>query len=80
MPGPTNTSIQPLFSSFNSAYRLTLRALSASVRHHPSATRNLRSLYRPTFREAATVLQRYNENRSVEDRTWLREWNDRREN
>jgi len=39
-----------------SLYRLTLRAISASVLHQPSAARNMRLLYRPIFEDAATRL------------------------
>ncbi|KAH7106597.1 hypothetical protein BKA62DRAFT_687595 [Auriculariales sp. MPI-PUGE-AT-0066] len=38
-----------------SVYRLFLRALSASVLHKSSATRLLRRLYRPVFREAGVA-------------------------
>jgi len=44
--------------SFTSLYRLFLRASSAAVLHHRAATRNIRTLWRPTFREAAVVIRR----------------------
>jgi len=42
--------------SFTSLYRLFLRASSASVLHHRAATRYVRTLWKPTFREAAVVI------------------------
>jgi hypothetical protein len=41
--------------SFTSLYRLFLRASSASVLHHRTATRHVQTLWKPTFREAAVV-------------------------
>jgi hypothetical protein len=65
--------------TFTSLYRLLLRATSASVLHHTSATRGLRQLWRPTFREASKVFRRLNDEscektereKSLE---WLRVW------
>lgn len=75
---PTSDALtRPLNASFNSAYRLTLRALSAGVRHHPTATRNLRRLYRPAFREARKLLHEYTGNPSDEAGARLRDWNER---
>ncbi len=42
--------------SFTSLYRLFLRVSSASVLHHRAATRYVRTLWKPTFREAAVVI------------------------
>ncbi|KAF8331459.1 uncharacterized protein EI90DRAFT_3057998 [Cantharellus anzutake] len=39
-----------------SLYRLTLRAISASVLNQPTATRNLRFLYRPIFEDVVMKL------------------------
>lgn len=47
----------PLPPTFTSVYRLFLRASSAAVLHHKVATRHLRLLWRPTFREAARVIR-----------------------
>ena len=44
--------------SFTSSYRLFLRASSASVLHHRAATRYVRTLWKPTFREAAVVIHK----------------------
>ncbi len=44
--------------SFTSSYRLFLRASSASVLHHRAATRYVRTLWKPTFREAAVVIRK----------------------
>ncbi|KAI9465198.1 hypothetical protein BJY52DRAFT_1114044 [Lactarius psammicola] len=44
--------------SFTSVYRLLLRTSSAAVLHHKSATRYVRTLWKPTFREAATIILR----------------------
>jgi hypothetical protein len=44
--------------SFTSLYRLFLRASSAAVLHHRVAARNIRTLWKPTFREAAVVIRR----------------------
>lgn len=64
--------------SFISSYRLTLRALSASVRHHPTSARNLRSLYRPVFRDTAAKLhQQHAATKASETQRELYEWNRR---
>lgn len=55
---------------FRSLYRLTLRALSASVLHQPAATRNLRSTFQGVFRDHAAKLSTL----SQEEETI---WNDR---
>jgi hypothetical protein len=65
--------------TFTSLYRLVLRATSASVLHHTSATRGLRQLWRPTFQEASKVIRQLNDEfcekaereKSLE---WLRVW------
>ncbi|KAJ8503352.1 hypothetical protein ONZ45_g10935 [Pleurotus djamor] len=66
-------------SSFKSAYRLLLRACSASVLHHRGATRNLRKLYRPTFDEAVEVIKEIQTNppphRQQKLEEWLNHWN-----
>jgi len=44
--------------SFTGLYRLFLRTSSVSVLHHRAATRHIRTLWRPTFREAAVVIHK----------------------
>jgi len=44
--------------SFTSLYRLFLRTSSAAVLHHGAATRYVRTLWKPTFREAAVVVHK----------------------
>lgn len=44
--------------SFTSLYRLFLRTSSAAVLHHRVATRYIRTLWKPTFREAAVVIHK----------------------
>lgn len=67
---------------FKSLYRLFLRTVSATVLHHPQATRNLRLLWRPAFDAAARVTNQYNDPHTDEaQRTlqgeWLKEWEQR---
>jgi hypothetical protein len=45
-------------SSFTSLYRLFLRTSSTAVLHHRAATRHVRILWKPTFREAAVVIHK----------------------
>jgi hypothetical protein len=56
--GPTTLPAPRLPHSFTSLYRLFLRASSAAVLHHRAATRYIRPLWKPTFREAAVVVRR----------------------
>lgn len=44
--------------SFTSLYRLLLRTTSAAVLHHKAANRYVRILWKPSFREAATVIHK----------------------
>jgi hypothetical protein len=44
--------------SFTSLYRLFLRTSSAAVLHHRVATRYVRTLWKPTFRDAAVVIHK----------------------
>lgn len=44
--------------SFTSVYRLLLRASTAAVLNHKAATRYARTLWKPSFREAATITLR----------------------
>jgi len=44
--------------SFTSLYRLFLRTSSVSVLHHQVATHHIRTLWKPTFREAAVVIHK----------------------
>ncbi|KZV84638.1 hypothetical protein EXIGLDRAFT_776311 [Exidia glandulosa HHB12029] len=65
-----------------SAYRLTLRAISASVMHQSRSTHAIRRLYGPTFRGAAQVAQALRDDQlQPAERTrltgWLRTWNAR---
>ncbi len=74
----------PLPSRLTSLYRLTLRAASASVKHHAGATRNLRALYRPVFEDAAKVAKDlvWSTERSEElegKERWFVEWEKRSE-
>jgi hypothetical protein len=55
--GPT-IPVHGLPRSITSLYRLFLRTSSAAVLHHRAATRYIRPLWRPTFREAAIVNRR----------------------
>ncbi|KIL63730.1 hypothetical protein M378DRAFT_186943 [Amanita muscaria Koide BX008] len=69
-----------LAGEFTSLYRLFLRTISASVLHHPQATRNLRRLWRPAFEAGARVtkeLQQSPCDSSHEHHTWLKLWNER---
>lgn len=65
--------------SFTSLYRLFLRASSAAVLHHRAATRNIRTLWKPTFRDAAVVTRKLqsptlgsSEKEQLE--RWCRQW------
>ena len=73
-------------ANFKSLYRLFLRTASASVLHHPRASRNLRRRWRPTFDDAARVtreVQRehiYYESESGNKKggvEWLKLWHER---
>ena len=70
-------------SVFTSLYRLFLRTSSASVLHHKGATRNLRSLWRPTFDGAARVMYQLQDSNDAatqkELETWLNVWEQRGE-
>ncbi|KAF8584836.1 hypothetical protein K439DRAFT_1105813 [Ramaria rubella] len=73
-----------LSSQLTSGYRLFLRATSAAVLHHATATKNIRKLYRPVFEEAARVeakahLTQEPQTRELLDR-WLIDWNERVDN
>ncbi|KAI0262211.1 hypothetical protein BC834DRAFT_925299 [Gloeopeniophorella convolvens] len=66
-------------SSFKSLYRLFLRTTSASVLHHRAATRHIRQLWKPTFREAATVVCKIQHpslkaSRRARNESWLHLW------
>ncbi|KAG7453079.1 uncharacterized protein BT62DRAFT_925620 [Guyanagaster necrorhizus] len=70
-------------ASFTSLYRLFLRTTSASVLHHPLATRNLRNLWRSTFHDAAKVIHHLHHEPppppaiKEELESWLSIWNNR---
>jgi hypothetical protein len=70
-----------LSSNLASVYRLFLRATTASVLHHSTATSNLRKLYRPIFTEAARVESQSRTTKDPETREalqkWLIDWNER---
>jgi len=68
-----------LLPPFTSLYRLFLRTASASVLHHTVATRNLRTLWKPTFSGAAQTIRRLQhsptdviEREKLEN--WLKTW------
>jgi len=68
----SETALPP---SFRSLYRLALRSISASVRHQPSATRSLRTIWRPTFEAAASVSHRLQDpDTSLEEHEKLEKW------
>ncbi|KAF8507747.1 hypothetical protein JB92DRAFT_2958263 [Gautieria morchelliformis] len=73
-----------LSSQLTSTYRLFLRATSAAVLHHPTATRNIRKLYRPIFDEAANVDVQVKTTRDPQKtkllEQWLVTWNKRVDN
>ncbi|THH15066.1 hypothetical protein EW146_g5359 [Bondarzewia mesenterica] len=61
--------------TFTSVYRLFLRASSASVLHHKTATRHLRLLWRPTFREAAKVIRKLQDDHiNISERQRCEKW------
>ncbi|KAJ3775331.1 hypothetical protein FB446DRAFT_638021 [Lentinula raphanica] len=67
--------------SFTSLYRLFLRTSSASVLHQPRAVQNIRSLWRPIFADAASVIKKLQASLSEGEReslqNWLRIWETR---
>src|SRR6266404_4743162 len=61
--------------SFTSLYRLFLRTSSAAVLHHKAATRYIRSLWIPTFRDTATIILRLqNPTLAIAEKTKLERW------
>lgn len=76
----TAMSTRCLPPSFTNVYRLFLRTTSASVLNHSSATRNLRKLWKPSFRDAAVTIRalesREERNQHSQDtlEKWLKEW------
>lgn len=60
--------------ALTSLYRLCLRASSAAVLHHSSATRHLRRRLRTSFDAAAAVSHRLESSKDVEEQTRLKEW------
>ncbi|TFK45018.1 hypothetical protein BDQ12DRAFT_673958 [Crucibulum laeve] len=78
------TPSQRLPPAFTSLYRLFLRTSSASVLHHRKATRNLRTLYRPTFDAGAQVTKQLQNATDAISREklerWLKIWNQRVDN
>ncbi|PFH45601.1 hypothetical protein AMATHDRAFT_158607 [Amanita thiersii Skay4041] len=72
-------------TNFRSLYRLFLRSVSASVLHHPQATRNLRRLWRPIFESGSRVMRELDNfpagSKEYEQRQqWLKLWNQRLDN
>ena len=57
-PMSATTPARKLPPSFTSLYRLFLRTSSAAVLHHGAATHYVRTLWKPTFREAAVVVHK----------------------
>ncbi|KZT22522.1 hypothetical protein NEOLEDRAFT_1097724 [Neolentinus lepideus HHB14362 ss-1] len=80
----------PLPPHFTSLYRLCLRATSASVLHQSFATKTLRTLVKPSFREAAKIIRQLQDAqaKAINDHDaaikakekWLEEWNERADN
>ncbi|KAI9441546.1 hypothetical protein H4582DRAFT_1809959 [Lactarius indigo] len=61
--------------SFTSLYRLLLRTSSVAVLHHKAATRYVRTLWKPTFREAGTVILRLqNPTLATAEKAQLEKW------
>ena len=74
--------LSPLPPHFFSLYRLFLRSTTASVLSHTEATSTLRSIWRPVFVQAATVMRQLERDRpSAEQREalthWLTQWETR---
>jgi hypothetical protein len=70
--------VPKLPSSFTTLYRLFLRASSASVLHHRAATGYVRTLWKPTFREAAVVtLKLQSQTLETPEREKLEKWRSR---
>ncbi|KAJ4468296.1 hypothetical protein J3R30DRAFT_1696558 [Lentinula aciculospora] len=64
--------------SFTSLYRLFLRTSSASVLHQSLAVKNIRSLWRPIFADAAHVFKKLQANPSDQAlQNWLTDWETR---
>ncbi|KAA1470506.1 hypothetical protein DENSPDRAFT_879758 [Dentipellis sp. KUC8613] len=64
-------------SSFRSAYRLFLRAVSASVLHNKHAKRDLIRIWRPSFHDAAKVIcKRDDRSLSAAERQRCEQWVD----
>jgi len=64
--------------SFTSLYRLFLRTSSAAVLHHGAATRYVRTLWKPTFREAAVVVHELQSpTLGTSEKEQLEKWNSR---
>ncbi|KAJ3924610.1 MAG: hypothetical protein NXY57DRAFT_286456 [Lentinula lateritia] len=63
---------------FTSLYRLFLRTSSASVLHQSSAVRNVRSLWRPVFTDAARVINKLqtkpSDHKQKSCQNWLKDW------
>lgn len=73
--GAATIPANKLPSSFTSLYRLFIRASSASALHHRAATRNLRKLWKPTFREAAVVIHKLQSpTLEISERERLEKW------
>ncbi|KAI0937740.1 hypothetical protein AcW1_003818 [Taiwanofungus camphoratus] len=73
----TTAATRTLPPTFTSLYRLFLRTIAASVLNQPSATRELRKLWRPTFDGAARVIRTLQRGSiSPGDREKLQRWHD----
>ena len=71
-------------STFYHLYRLLFRSTAASVLAEPDATLTLRSLWRPVFTQAASVMRKFQSKRPSDRRRaamteWLQEWDKRGE-
>jgi hypothetical protein len=72
---PVMGAAHKLPPSFTSSYRLFLRASSASVLHHRAATHYVRTLWKPTFREAAVVIRKLQSpTLRISEKEQLEEW------
>ncbi|KAF8262196.1 hypothetical protein EI94DRAFT_1603330 [Lactarius quietus] len=61
--------------SFTSLYRLFLRTSSAAVLHHKAATRYVRTLWKPPFREASMIIHRLqNPTLDTAEKAQLEKW------
>jgi hypothetical protein len=78
MSASATIPVRKLPPSFTSLYRLFLRTSSAAVLHHGVATRYVRTLWKPTFREAAVVVHKLQSpTLGTSERVKLERWHSR---